>query len=267
MKLSFAMINAYCTGPFGGNPAAVVYLEDQMLSDKEMQQIAKEMNVSETAFIAPLEQVNHFQLRWFTPSVEVSLCGHATLAAARFLMENKMVDAKKRVVFRTLSGDLFVEGNLAGYEMLLPKEEPKPCSMPEVMLEAIGMVPRVVAKNRLDYIVELASEQDVRHLQVNLALIASLDARGIVVTSRSDHNDVDIVCRTFYPAIGISEDPVTGSAFCALAPYWLKKLRDHKELIVAQLSERGGQATLSLQDEYVLQQGQCFTWTSGSLHL
>ncbi|MCR8655882.1 PhzF family phenazine biosynthesis protein [Paenibacillus endoradicis] len=267
MSIPYAMINAYGDGPFTGNPAAVLVIEQDQLRDPQLQQIAAEMNVSETAFIYRGATNNQFQLRWFTPQVEVNLCGHATLASAHYLYHFGIVPTDITIHFHTLSGELVVSLHDGVLRMRLPQESPVACSAPSDLITALGVIPRAVSKNRMDYIVELADEQDVRQLQVEFSLIAGLDARGVVVTSRADDPSIDIVCRTFYPRIGIDEDPVTGSAFCALAPYWMKRLRNNTILKVVQLSIRGGSATLMLEDEIVIQEGSCFVWAEGSLHI
>lgn len=267
MSIPYAMIHAFSEGPFTGNPAAVLYMDDKNLSNSELQKIATEMNVSETAFIYPSEIRNHFQLRWFTPTVEVDLCGHATLASAHYLFQHQIVAKDEHIHFYTLSGELIVSSTADGLRMKLPQEIPMACPAPEELIIALGVIPRAVSKNRMDYIVELADEQDIRELQVELSMVSRLEARGIVVTSRSNDSQYDIVCRTFYPAIGIDEDPVTGSAFCALAPYWSKRMKGASVLRAAQLSQRGGQALLLLEDEYVIQIGSCYTWAEGTLHI
>ncbi|HIW31631.1 MAG TPA: PhzF family phenazine biosynthesis protein [Candidatus Paenibacillus intestinavium] len=267
MSIPYAMINAYGDGAFTGNPAAVLVIEQDQLTDHQLQQIATEMNVSETAFIYKDAMRNHFQLRWFTPQVEVDLCGHATLASAYYLYHLGIVPTDATIHFHTLSGELVINQCNGVLRMRLPQEIAVACSAPSDLITALGVIPRVVSKNRLDYIVELADEQDVRELQVELSLVASLEARGLVVTSRATDPAYDIVCRTFYPRIGVNEDPVTGSAFCALAPYWNKRLRGHSLLRVVQLSSRGGSATLWLEDEDVIQEGNCFLWAEGILHI
>lgn len=267
MSIPYAMIHAYGDGPFTGNPAAVLLLEQDQFSDLQLQQIAAEMNVSETAFIYISKELNHFHLRWFTPQVEVDLCGHATLASAYYLYHLGIVPTDQSIYFQTLSGALIISLHDGFLRMRLPQEIPVACSAPSDLITGLGVIPRAISKNRMDYIVELADEQDVRQLQVELSLIKGLDARGVVVTSRADNPDIDIVCRTFYPRIGIDEDPVTGSAFCALAPYWMKRLRNNSKLKVVQLSSRGGFATLQLEDDHVIQEGSCYLWSEGSLHM
>jgi len=267
MSIPYAMINAYGDGPFTGNPAAVLMIEQDQFTDPQLQQIATEMNVSETAFIYRSADHNHYQLRWFTPQVEVELCGHATLASAYYLYHRGIVATDQFICFHTLSGELVISQHDGVLRMRLPQEIPVACSAPVDLITALGVIPRAVSKNRMDYIIELADEQDVRELQVEFSLIAGLDARGIVVTSRANDPNIDIVCRTFYPRIGIDEDPVTGSAFCALAPYWMKRLRGHSEIRVVQLSSRKGSATLLLEDDYVIQEGSCYLWSEGVLHI
>lgn len=268
MSVPYAMINAYGDGPFTGNPAAVLIIEQDQFSEQQLGQIAAEMNVSETAFIYRSTKHNQFQLRWFTPQVEVELCGHATLAAAYYLYNIGVVSADASIHFHTLSGELVVSLHHDGVlRMKLPQETPEACLTPDDLMTALGVIPRAVSKNRMDYVVELADEQDVRELQVELSLIAGLDARGIIVTSRASDQSCDIVCRTFYPRIGIDEDPATGSAFCALAPYWQRRFRSSSLLRVQQLSPRGGYATLQLEGDYVIQEGSCYHWSEGSLHI
>ncbi|WP_127534062.1 PhzF family phenazine biosynthesis protein [Paenibacillus kobensis] len=255
------IVDAFASAPFTGNPAAVCLLE-QTASTEWMQQIGAEMNLSETAFIRPLE-ANRFELRWFTPEAEVDLCGHATLAAAHILWETGRLALDEEAVFDTKSGILKAVKESDNIRLDFPAEPVAPVVLPEELIEALGFIPRYTGRNRLDYLVEADSEDTVRQLKPDMAILRNLDARGLIVTSRSS-SGYDFVSRCFYPAVGVDEDPVTGSAHCALAPYWAKRLRK-SELKAYQASRRGGHMTVRPEDERVLLLGQAVTVLTGKL--
>jgi PhzF family phenazine biosynthesis protein len=263
------MVDAFTKSRFGGNPAAVC-LVDEAMEETEMAAIAAEMNVSETAFVE--RRGGEYGLRWFTPKAEVELCGHATLAAAHVLWETGRLELSEAAVFATLSGRLSArrgvqDGSIA---MDFPAEPPEPAQAPQELLEGLGLIPRYVGRNRMDYIVEVDREDTVRSLNPDFGLLRKLDARGVVVTSRANGSGllegtaVDFVSRAFYPGIGVDEDPVTGSAHCALAPYWGRRLR-RAELTGYQASARGGLIGMRLQDDRVILSGHAVTVLRGTL--
>ncbi|GMK38104.1 isomerase [Paenibacillus sp. CCS19] len=257
------IVDAFTATPFSGNPAAVCLLDVQPSRDW-MLRVAAEMNLSETAFLRPLED-GMYELRWFTPRVEVDLCGHATLAAAHILYETGRIGEQEAARFETKSGVITAYRDNGGIRLDFPSEPVSPLSPPEELIEALGFIPRFVGSNRLDYLVEADDEATVRGLQPDLALLRTLQTRGVIVTSRSKAtSSYDFVSRAFFPAIGVDEDPVTGSAHCALAPYWAKRLRKD-ELRAYQASARGGSLTVRVEEDRVMLIGQAITVLSGRL--
>ncbi|ANY70086.1 oxidoreductase [Paenibacillus sp. BIHB 4019] len=258
------IVDAFTSEAFGGNPAAVCLLE--ALSDERwMQQVAAEMNLSETAFVAPRE--GGYELRWFTPASEVDLCGHATLAAAFVLWKAERLSPNQAAAFWTRSGVLTVELGEDGAEMTMnfPSEPPAPAKAPEALIEGLGLIPRYTGRNRMDYVVEVDSEQTVRALKPDFSQLRLLDGRGVVVTARAEGQAAyDFVSRAFYPNMGVLEDPVTGSAHCALAPYWAKRLRKD-ELVGYQASARGGFVKVKNTMDRVQLSGQAVLMMRGEL--
>lgn len=251
MKIKQYQVDAFATRAFEGNPAAVCPLES-WLDDGLLQAIAEENNLSETAFFVPSEK--GFQLRWFTPVKEIDLCGHATLATAHVIFET-LGYAKPVITFETRSGDLFVERKGQRLEMDFPASPPTPCELPEILAEGLGQRPIAVLAAD-DYMAVFDDEAIIRAITPNQALLSQLDLRGVVVTAPG--LDVDFVSRFFAPKFGIPEDPVTGSAHCALAPYWAGHLG--KRLLSArQVSKRGGSLTCELKGDRVLLSGSAVT--------
>lgn len=270
MKLVLQIVDAFTNRKFAGNPAAVCFVEER-LTDHHMADIAAEMNLSETAFVRRMD--GEWELRWFTPKAEVALCGHATLAAAHAMWETERLDAGKQAVFRTRSGRLTVALRGEWLDMDFPSEPAEAVTAPKELIEALGLIPRYVGRNRMDYLVEVDSEQTVRTLEPDMSLLSRLQTRGVIVTSAADRSrqsprtgEYDFVSRAFFPAIGIDEDPVTGSAHCALAPYWGKRLRK-EELAGYQASPRGGFVGMKLKGERVLLSGQAVTVLRGELDI
>ncbi len=226
-----------------------------------MQDIANEMNLSETAYL--LRQGEDFSLRWFTPEAEVDLCGHATLASAHILWEEQFFKDNE-IRFNTKSGLLTAtkEGNWI--QMNFPLEVEHESIAPIELAEGLGINYKYIGKNRFDYIVEVADEEAVRNLQPNFNLWKSVKSRGIIVTSKSNRSNIDFVSRCFYPALGVNEDPVTGSAHCCLGPYWQRKLKKN-ELIAVQLSKREGLLKLNILEGRILILGQAVTTLRGQL--
>ncbi len=258
------IVDAFTPRPFGGNPAAVCLL-DRPRDDGWMQALAAEMNLSETAFLLP--EGDAWRLRWFTPTVEVDLCGHATLASAHVLWEANLVTAARPAVFATKSGRLACTLQSPWIEMDFPAEppfnHPAPGAPPEIE-KALGIRARAQQRNRMDFLVEVADESTLRALKPDLAALAILPARGIIVTARSADPQFDFVSRFFAPAVGVPEDPVTGSAHCCLAPYWSAKL-GKTDLTGYQASARGGIVRASLRGDRVLLSGQATTVLRGRL--
>ncbi len=254
-------IDAFTDEPFKGNPAAVLLLTEDKPTEW-MQLVAAEMNLSETAFVRPIE--DGYSLRWFTPVAEVDLCGHATLASAHALWEGGQVDRHDPIVFQTLSGSLSATQNEGWIELNFPSEPESECELPDALRDGVGVPIQYCGKNRLDYIVEVESELAVRNLQPVWSEFEKIKTRGIIVTSRADTSDYDFISRAFFPSLGIQEDPVTGSAHCGLAPYWAKKL-GKKDFYAFQASPRGGNLKVSLQDDRVILAGQAVNVLEGTI--
>ncbi len=263
MKL--LQIDSFTDRPFHGNPAAVCLL-DAPADPGWMQEVAREMNLSETAFLHP--KPNAFGLRWFTPAVEVDLCGHATLAAAHALWEEGILDPGDPILFDTLSGRLAATRRGDAIEMDFPAESAQTCEPPPGLLEALGRVsPVAVARNRFDILVEVADEATVGSLRPDFQRLGSLPVRGIMVTAAADSlvsSGVDFVSRFFAPAVGVNEDPVTGSAHCCLGPWWTDRL-GISDLVGRQLSERGGTVGVGVRGDRVLLAGKAITVLRGEL--
>ena len=254
-------VDAFSKVPFHGNPAAVCLLT-KARSAAWMTAIAAEMNLSETAFVAPGK--GGFSLRWFTPKVEVALCGHATLASAHVLWQEGLAPADAVLRFSTKSGVLTAARRGARIELDFPVRRSKAVPAPKGLAEALGIEPRVVAKNQDDLLVEVGSEREVRKLQPDFAALAKLPGRGLVVTAQASDRRWDFVSRFFAPAVGIDEDPVTGSAHCALAAWWGERL-DRDVMTGFQCSARGGEVEVELAGDRVLLRGHAVTVVRGEL--
>jgi len=248
-------VDAFTDKPFAGNPAAVCILPEAAAEDW-MQHLANEMNLSETAFL--VRQEDGFNLRWFTPAVEVELCGHATLASAHILWEQGFLSSDRQARFFTRSGLLSAVRKDQWIELDFPAEPEMQTEMPEALSKAFGVSVRYVGKNRFDFLIELESAQAVRKMVPDFTLLSSIAGRGFMVTSRSDSSQYDFISRFFAPAAGVNEDPVTGSAHCCLGPYWAKKL-GRKELVGYQASARGGVVKVRVGDDRVYLGGQAVT--------
>lgn len=263
-SLPIVVIDAFTARPFKGNPAAVCLLADPAppRTDAWMQSIAAEMNLSETAFLVP--QAGGFNLRWFTPLREVDLCGHATLASAHFLWESGSLGAGDTARFHTRSGLLTATRHEDWIELDFPTGAPQEVETPSALQVALGENTLLhVAQNKMDLLVEIESEAAVRALQPNMERLASMDVRGVIVTAQSS-SGYDFVSRCFYPRVGIPEDPVTGSAHTALAPYWAQKL-GKQNLLAYQASARGGELRLQVEGDRVKIAGQAVTVWRGTL--
>lgn len=255
-------IDAFTSEAFRGNPAAVCLLEGER-DERWMQNVAMEMNLSETAFL--LRRDDGFSLRWFTPAAEVALCGHATLASAHALWEEGVLTADETARFHTKSGLLTAERRGDLIELDFPATHAEPFDAPEGLLDSLGVTnPGYVGRSRFDYFIEVDSEEAVRSLDPDHARLRTIPVRGVVVTSRSNEGGVDFVSRFFAPGVGVDEDPVTGSAHCALTPYWAQRL-GRNELLGYQASKRGGYVRVRLDGDRVKLGGQAVTVLRGEL--
>lgn len=261
MPVSIVQVDAFTNKPFAGNPAAVFVLPTPR-EDAWMRKVAVEMNLSETAFL--VREGDRFHLRWFTPAVEVSLCGHATLASAHALWECGHLKPGEQARFRTLSGILTADQRGEWIEMDFPLKADEPADAPPRLSEALGAELKYVGKNNLDYIAEVESEVELRGLKPNHSLLSELGARGVIVTARAQTGEFDFVSRFFAPGSGIDEDPVTGSAHCCLAPYWAKRL-GKTEFVAYQASARGGVVRVRINGDRVILGGQAVTVLRGEL--
>jgi PhzF family phenazine biosynthesis protein len=262
MSLRITQVDAFTDRPFAGNPAAVCILT-KSAEPAWMLNVAREMNLAETAFL--VKQKDGYDLRWFTPSVEVDLCGHATLASAHVLWEDGHLRPSEKARFHTKSGLLTADQSGAWIELDFPATPAKPVTSPAGLIEALGAQATFVGMSPFDYFVEVERESTVRTLAPNLSALAEVEARGVIVTARSDGNSkYDFVSRFFAPQSGVPEDPVTGSAHCALAPYWSAKL-GKKELVAFQASSRGGELRLRVVGDRVKIGGQAVTVLRGEL--
>jgi PhzF family phenazine biosynthesis protein len=261
MGQAIVQVDAFTDTPFAGNPAAVCILPE-IRDEQWMQNVAREMNLSETAFL--LRQHDGFTLRWFTPAAEVDLCGHATLASAHVLWESGHLELHEQARFHTRSGLLSAERKGAWIELNFPSTPEEPAEAPPGLLEALGVTATYIGKSRFDYLIEVASEDTVRNISPNFSLLAQVPVRGVIVTNRSTSPNYDFVSRFFAPQVGVNEDPVTGSAHCTLAPYWSKKL-GKDEMVGYQASARGGVVRVRVSGDRVYLGGQAVTVLRGEL--
>lgn len=259
MKLNLFQIDAFTNQLFGGNPVCVVPL-DQWLSDDLLLKIAKENAVAETAFF--IDKGDKIHLRWFTPEIEMDLCGHATLATAHCL-KTILNYPKDEIVFDTLSGELRVTIKKELYQLNFPSRMPIPADLPRNIAQALNLQPKEVLKSR-DYVLVYDQEADIRNIKIDRQLFDEicLDPGGVIVTAVG--KDCDFVSRFFTPQASILEDPVTGSAHCSLIPFWAKRL-NKKELVALQLSDRVGRLICEDRDDRVIISGEARTYSIGSL--
>lgn len=257
------LIDAFADGPFTGNPAGVVRLEGDPPPDAWCQAVAMEMNQAETAFIRP--HPDGFGLRWFTPRAEVDLCGHATLAAAHHLWEAGVLAPEATARFHTRSGLLTATRDTAGWITLdFPAITSHPDVAPRTVAAALGVAPVAVLRGDYDLLCVLADAAAVRALTPDLLALGSWDVRGVIVTAPGDRTGVDMVSRCFYPALGVPEDPVTGSAHCAIAPYWAS-VQGASVLVGEQASARGGRVRCEVRGDRVRLGGRAVTTLRGEL--
>jgi len=259
MKIPYFEIAAFTNRPFGGNPAGVCFLEE-WLPDAQLQALAAENNLPETAFVIP--RGDRFDLRWMTPSVEVDLCGHATLAAAHVLFYHRAF-AASIIRFQSNSGELTVQRDGKRLALDFPSLPAGAVNRGDELADALGATPSEILKGR-DYIAIFASQEEVAEIIPDMQRVAKLDAQGTVVTAPG--NDCDFVSRYFAPAAGIPEDPVTGSTHCTLIPYWSQRL-GKKELFARQISPRGGELYCRDRGERVSIGGTAVTYVEGTIQL
>ncbi|KYO65501.1 PhzF family phenazine biosynthesis protein [Thermovenabulum gondwanense] len=249
-------VDAFAENLFEGNPAGVCLLEKQIDRDL-MQKIAMEMNLSETAFL--LKKERGYDLRWFTPESEVDLCGHATLASAHILWEEGFLENNEEAVFYTKSGVLKAFKDKDYIILDFPLEPAEAAELTEELKKALKVPVIFTGKNRMDYLIEVENEESVKNLKPDFEILKKVNARGIIVTSASSNPEYDFVSRFFAPAVGINEDPVTGSAHCCLGPYWKEKL-NKDNLIAYQASKRGGKLKLKVLNDRILIGGKAITF-------
>ncbi len=261
MGLTIFQVDAFTGKPFAGNPAGVCVVPEPQDAGW-MQNVAREMNLSETAFLH--KQADGYNLRWFTPAVEVELCGHATLASAHVLWEAGYLGSGEQARFHTLSGLLTADRQADWIEMNFPAKPEEPAIAPAGLIEALGVPVKYVGKSHYDYLVEVESEEIVRNIKPDFSLLMSVATRGIIVTSLASSKDYDFVSRFFAPQAGVNEDPVTGSAHCCLSPFWSKQL-GKDELVGYQASARGGVVRVRLSGDRVYLGGQAVTVLQGEL--
>lgn len=261
MVLPLLQVDAFTSEAFGGNPAAVCFLDTER-DAMWMQAVAAEMNLSETAFVLPVD--GGLQLRWFSPTVEIDLCGHATLAAAHALWETKRAPEGSRVVFATRSGELSAVRAGGMIELDFPAKPVTPAVPPPGLVEALGTDSISVYRNDLDYLVEVADEAAVLAVVPDHGRLRSLPTRGVIVTAAAGDETVDFVSRFFAPGSGIDEDPATGSSHCALGPFWAPRL-GRSTLTGYQMSSRGGTVRVRLAGDRVVLGGHAVTVLRGDL--
>jgi PhzF family phenazine biosynthesis protein len=259
MQIPIYQVDAFSEHVFSGNPAAICPL-DKWLPDEQLQAIAAENNLSETAFF--VRNGSRFDLRWMTPTVEVDLCGHATLASA-FVLLNYIDPTRESVVFDTRSGELTVERKGERLTMNFPSRPPQPCDANPALISALGGNPKEVLAAR-DYMVVYETEAEVRALEPNMERLAELDRFAVIVTAPGEK--CDFVSRFFAPSKGVPEDPVTGSAHCTLVPYWSKRL-GKPDLHALQVSKRGGELWCSDKGDRVSMSGRAVLYLQGRVHI
>ncbi len=262
MGIPIYQVDSFTSEPFKGNPAGVCLL-DHPADEAWMQHVAAEMNLSETAFVVKRSD-GAFDLRWFTPAVEVELCGHATLAAAHILWEIEVLAADSEARFHTASGLLTAVREGDRITLDFPANPPEPIEPPPGLLDALGVTASYVGRTRFDYFVGVGETGAVREASPNFGELKRLGVRGVMITARSDDDAYHFVSRFFAPGAGIDEDPVTGSAHCALAPFWAAKL-GRVELVGYQASARGGVVYCRVAGDRVLLSGQAVTVLRGDL--
>ena len=257
MKLKMYQVDAFADKLFSGNPAAVVILESP-LKDEVMQSIAEENNLSETAFVSIHE--NPLSIRWFTPSIEVDLCGHATLASARILFDYYSDLVGEEINLHSKSGVLKITQVEGGLCLNFPSDQPAAIELEPLFFEILGIQPLLLLRGKDDYLAVFKNQKQIENMQPNFSLLKKVDGRGLVISAPGD--EVDFVSRCFYPEAGIEEDPVTGSAHTMLTPYWANQL-NKDELEAHQLSKRGGRLNCRLANDRVYISGSSVIFFEG----
>src|ERR1051325_1333800 len=255
MSLQIIQVDAFTDRPFAGHPAAVCVLPEPR-EEKWMQDVAREMNLAETAFL--YKQEDGYNLRWFTPTVEVALCGHATLASAHVLWQTGQLSDDTQARFYTQSGLLTADRRGDWIELDFPATPEENAQAPDVLAAGLGVEPKYVGKSVFEYLVEVESEEVLRSLRPNFLMLKPLGVRGVIVTSLSATSQYDFISRYFAPGSGIDEDPVTGSTHCCLGPFWSDRLK-RNELTAYQASQRGGVIRVRTNGDRVLISGQAVT--------
>jgi PhzF family phenazine biosynthesis protein len=261
MPIRIVHVDAFTDRPFAGNPAAVCVLSEAA-PEEWMRNVAREMNLSETAFLFP--ENGAYRLRWFTPAAEVDLCGHATVASAHVLWQDGHLAPGVQARFQTRSGLLLADRRGEWIELDFPSTPPVPAEPPAGLLAALGCPAGAVMRNKFDYMLELESEAAVRALAPDFTALKKMEARGVIATARSSAPGFDFVSRFFAPAVGVDEDPVTGSAHCALCPYW-SRILGKTEMTAFQASARGGVVRVRLKGDRVILSGQAVTVMASEL--
>jgi PhzF family phenazine biosynthesis protein len=261
MGQTIIQVDAFTNKPFTGNPAAVCIMPGPG-DEQWMQNVAKEMNLSETAFL--YKEKNGYNLRWFTPTVEIDLCGHATLASAHVLWETGQLDKSEEAKFYTRSGLLKAQYKDGLIFIDLPAQIDNPIDPPADLTRALNVKAKYAGKNRFDYIIEVESESILRSLNPDFTLLKALPVRGVILTSLAESKDYDFVSRFFAPGSGIDEDPVTGSAHCCLGPFWKHRLKKN-QFSAYQASPRGGSLSVHVEGDRVLLGGNAVTVLRGEL--
>ncbi|QDU64542.1 putative isomerase YddE [Planctomycetes bacterium Pan216] len=255
------LVDAFTPSPFAGNPAGICLLP-HWFEERQLQTIAMEMNQSETAFL--VGEGNRYDLRWFTPTSEVDLCGHATLASAHLLWEEGLADGDQEIQFETRSGRLTAYRREDVYELDFPADVVEETSPLDGLLEALGVSARFVGRAKFDLLVEVGTEAELLQIAPDFRRLASIPTRGVIVTCASERPAFDFLSRFFAPAFGIDEDPVTGSAHCCLGPFWAERL--NREVVRGyQASQRGGVVSVRVRGPRVLLGGEAVTVLRGEL--
>jgi len=261
MSQPIVVVDAFTDRPFAGNPAAVCLLPEPA-EEAWMQNVAREMNLAETAFL--VREGDGFRLRWFTPAAEVALCGHATLASAHWLWESGTVDTVRPIAFETKSGRLIAMRNGRWIALDFPAKPATAAEPPAALHVALGATPVAFGVSQFDCLAELSSHQAVEQLRPDIGAVAALPYRGVIVTARATTEGLDFVSRFFAPKVGVPEDPVTGSAHCVLGPYWKERL-GKDDFLAYQASARGGVIRVGVRGDRVLLGGQAVTMWRGEL--
>ena len=263
MAIQLFQVDAFADKPFSGNPAAVCLMTEDK-PDQWLQNVAAEMNLSETAFVWRLADAEGFRLRWFTPTMEVDLCGHATLATAHSLWQSGWLAEDDQAVFESRSGKLTATKKDDHIYLNFPATPAVDSPLPDDLKAAIDVQPIHTGKSREDFLIVVATADEVRNVNVDFQQMAKAESRGVILTAKSDDAQFDFISRFFGPAVGIDEDPVTGSAHCCLAPFWSKRL-GKDELVAFQASQRGGTLKLKVEGERIHIGGTAQTVSKGEL--